>query len=214
MSNYISNLEKFKNYLKVVLTSIAIATSAIIQSEYTLLPNKKNISIILTTLLLLLGVEILLGVFSLLISRYSKLRMIILGNEYIEGMWFDRADDHFAIITITYNKGNYSVLGEVFDKKGKFLGNWNSEFSYFDKGIFKYFYKSNYNESVENNMGFCEYTFNNPKNERIPNQFSGYYIDIKNNSSKTRIFGEKLTKDITKKLNSHKNKTSWIKKIT
>jgi hypothetical protein len=213
MSNNISGLEKFKNHLKVIFTSIAIATSAIIQSEYALIPDKKSISVILTTLLLLFVVELLLVIVSLFISRFSKLRMWILGSEYIEGVWFDRADKHFAIITIVYNKGEYSVLGEVFDRDGTFLGNWNSDFSYFDKGIFKYIYKSNYGIRVENNMGFCEYTFNSSNNEKIPNQFSGYYIDIKNFSSKTRISGEKLTKEVSDKLTSNKNKSDWIRKM-
>jgi len=212
MNTKVSKLETVKKSVRFILTSIAIASSGILQSKINVLKDSRVLDVILLTATLLFFVEILMRIINELLENSLPLRKFLLHNEFIEGLWVDYSDQNFGIIKIDYSNNEFLVSGESYDKNLNFLGNWTSDTCYFDKGIFKYLHTSNYHENSQE-LGYSEYSFFNNNDNKYPNQFSGYFIDLTSKSSKIRVQGQRISDDKKKLLTTQKRKIEFLKRF-
>ncbi|MEM8559586.1 MAG: hypothetical protein AAGG50_17335 [Bacteroidota bacterium] len=125
-----------------IATGVATAVSIKIFTDQI---RSKKIAYSFATLMAISGLIVVNLLLRSVFESSTSVRKIILGNEYIEGYWFDTTSrdtvlEHGAVVTIEEDRGEYKLYGQSFLRNGKKLGTFNSTSSaYFDKNLmFKY----------------------------------------------------------------------------
>ena len=213
LKSKISKIESFKSVLKTVLVSIALVLSGFIQLVFFNTESENRIFwLLLIGVLLLIFIEIIAKIAENLIDSNSKLRKLILKEDFIEGVWIDITEiNTYAIINIKYDNGEYHLQGESYDEEGKLLGNWESISTWSSNCKLRCNYKGNYENQISEFDGINEFVFISA-NKSIPYQFSGYYIDIFEKNKSYRIRGERINENDLKEMKTIKGVVNFVKK--
>lgn len=151
-------------------------------------------------LVLFLGlIKLSSSLFSFFTERFTFIKKLILGSEYIEGIWLNKAKDTVGIIRIVYKDESYSIDGSQYNDDGKLLATWRSTTLKFDGNRLEYVYNTHYygTDNIGVTIGYAVYNFVRDLGSRVPFTFNGYFIDIDSSSKQHRFTSKKI---IDKKL--------------
>lgn len=212
LKSKVSKIESFNSILKTILVSIALVISGLIQLVF-FKPESENkiFWLLLTGAILLVLIEIIAKIAENLIDSNSKIRKLILREDFIEGLWIDITEiNTYAIINIRYKKGEYHLQGESYDENGRLLGNWESISTWSSNCKLRCNYKGNYENQISEFDGINEFVFVSANNS-IPFQFSGYYLDIFEENKSYRIRGERISDNYLKEMKTLKGVVNFVK---
>lgn len=133
--------------------------------------------------------------FSFFIERFTFIKKLILGSEYIEGIWLNKAKNTVGIIRIIFKDESYSIDGSQYDEEGILLATWRSTTLSFDGNKLEYVYNTHYygTDSISDTVGYSVYNFIRDLGSRIPHTYNGFFIDISNSSSQHHFISKKIT---------------------
>lgn len=153
------------------------------------------------------------------VNRSQRVRRVILGADFIEGVWFDvlhiNGELFCALITVYIRDGKYSVVGKQFDANGDLIVTWTSITSVFDGNTLHYLYRAHYNrlEPPEERQGISIWNFSRASGSRAPISFSGYFVDMVSGFRSEVFTGRKLNKSEVSDLENPTGEKDLISKL-
>lgn len=199
-----NKLKKINDYYKVLVGVVATLLTTLLNSTFSSINQNENLSNLIIITLMSSFIIILNILFDNLLDYSQLLRRLILGDEFIEGYWYDLSIDkesnklkHGVLILIEYSNYSYDVTGVTFDGSGERVATFKSTISHYnDRKLFlQYESHTRYQESgIE--VGINELSFDNP-----PTSYTGFYMDYGNNL-RYKIFGTKVTDKEIKEFNT------------
>lgn len=146
----------------------------------------------LLTLVTFLGLVVLIKCldypFAKGVEKSRKLRRMILGDAYIEGVWFNKVksgeENRYGLLNIEYQDESICVHGEQYDESGNLKSTWHSVMStYREKDLnLTYAYEANYflpagDKQVSTIQGISSIRFLKTPAGGSPNTYEGSYED-------------------------------------
>lgn len=137
------------------------------------------------------------------VDHSPRLRKLILGDDYIEGFWFNKVQlsttARFGLLRIIVTEGGVTVHGEQFDELGKLTATWESQMADYHNNTLRYAYLVKYigRPDTQDVYGFSDISFS--KVSGCPMQYSGRFQDISPNDETANTFtfvGFRLVNDI------------------
>lgn len=148
----------------------------------------KNNSAPLALLLLaaFVGLVVFVKLAQFLVTRWvdksPTLRRLILGDDYIEGFWFNKVQTHdaalFGLLRIKVTEGGVTVHGEQYDESGRLTATWDSQMAEYHNNTLQYAYLVKYvgRSDTQDVYGFSDISFS--KVTGCPGQYTGRFQDI------------------------------------
>jgi hypothetical protein len=139
-------------------------------------------------------------VFELVITRIFDhsiwMRRMILGDEYIEGVWIDRVidQDAFGVISIHVRDGALSMTGEQFRRDGRITATWDDYVANFSGNTLRAIYEApQFREGSPSEVhGFSTYVFHGVPG-KAPTYYSGLFADASHEGRRCQLQGFKVT---------------------
>jgi|GEM_PF-5420639 len=215
-------LEKFYNIVNIGLIVFMLFLEGEIRHfvEKTKLEHEHLIFIIVIAILIAFF-KFIEWLVELLVEKIASLRALILGDEYLEGVWCDRTTIdgkfYYAILSIMLKDGMYLINGSQYCSDGTEHHCWNTIASKFENPTIRFLYRSIYfNEQDKENepMGYSSYSFEKLNLHHCPTSYKGKYKDFGKNSIERSFKGVKiLKKDFLKNLRIPENQRSTVLEI-
>jgi len=178
MSNKIKN---FISWVDATFTSIIGVLSYFIINKLNILFKGQILSILATIIIVILFSKSIHYLITKLISESSKMRKLIMKNEYIEGVWMDIVMDKtditsYAIFSIVYENNQFINSGRIYNIEGDKIGSFTSHSTFYNSYKLNFMYEG-YAQNVKDkkSAGFGEYTFE--RNKKEPNELEGFIYD-------------------------------------
>jgi len=203
--NNIQKLENVSLYFGVFVGSILTNIS------YDYLKTHGLSDYLLTVILFLVlavSIQALSAMSRTIIKQSSWVRRIIVGDDYIEGIWVDVAEHNgsksYGLFIVRYVKNSFHVVGKEFDDQGQVIYDWQSINSSFDGDRLIYLYSTHtrLGHSVADNYGVSSLTFIRSGPNKFPKSATGYFIDAALNFRKVVTTAEKKSNHVFKTLNN------------
>jgi hypothetical protein len=146
--------------------------------------------------------------------RFSGLRKMILGKNWIEGDWievlYDKGKmDSIAILQIVYEKqGSYTLKGESYTLTGEYRGSFVTPNTTYheDERALRYSYSGKLKEALIAGTGVLEFKIK--ENEKVAEIFEGHLLD--NFHTKGATFKAEKIDDYTK-IDSLRSKKDFMR---
>jgi hypothetical protein len=134
------------------------------------------------------------------IERATWLKRLMFGEQWIEGVWFDEVvgHDHYALVTISFQKGEPHVHGEQFDIRGRVNTTWESTAAVLDGQTMRTIYRSPQfiGGELREISGYSTYVFQASPG-RCPEFYSGSFWDIERDGRQCQIRGHRIVDVLT-----------------
>jgi hypothetical protein len=114
-------LDKHIKQYQIFATTIVSALTTFILSVIEDRFKDKTVSNVVTTVVVVILSYVLGKIFESIIENNRSIRKFLLGDDFIEGYWYDEAKDlsHVTLYSIKFKNDNYVVEGESFNEMGK-----------------------------------------------------------------------------------------------
>lgn len=148
--------------------------------------NGKSPAPLLVTIFAFLGliafVKIAEAATVLAIERWRGFRRTILGDNYIEGIWFNKVPTTsplYGLLRIEIKDGSVGIDGEQYDRNGALTASWHSEMSKFDGDVLTYAYKATYSKHGQKHQvdGVSQISFAKASHSGVPQSYNGHFHD-------------------------------------
>jgi hypothetical protein len=200
----VHNYERFLEWVRILalFSAIFIADLIIKSLEHTKVPFAGAAA--LTGLLAIAAMHVIELLVTTTFDRAIWLRRVILGDEYIEGVWFDTVVGQglYGLITIHIRDGKITTTGEQFDRTGRITATWEDYVVTFEGRTLRGIYRApQFREGGPSEVyGFSTYIFSGLPG-KAPNSYSGFFADSSVEARKCQLKGLKITnKQILTKL--------------
>lgn len=217
-------MKKLNSFYKFIETVLIVVILAI---EGNIVECVKKSQLKEEWLILLVSVVLLIFIFKLLgwliekaVENSKRIRAIILGDDYIEGTWFDIVEiggyKFYGLLNITYKEGKIEQSGEQIATDGSPKNTWNTIASQYEGNTLTVIYRVNYfaEEIVEQRLGISTMDFSKPEKQFCPNTFSGTFYDMSKDFDTKSFRGFKVTNpDILFKLSNPESKPQATKEL-
>lgn len=126
------------------------------------------------------------------VDTSPQLRKLILGDDYIEGYWFNKVQTStsalFGLLRIIVTEAGVRVHGEQFDASGKLTATWESQMADYHNNNLRYAYLVKYvgRPDSQDIYGFSDISFS--KVSGCPMEYSGRFQDISPNDETANTF--------------------------
>jgi hypothetical protein len=152
------------------------------------------------------------------IERWRGLRRTILGDSYIEGVWFNKvpiASPLYGLLRIEIKGESVRVSGEQYDKHGANTAIWHSEMSKFDGSTLSYAYRATYSRHGEQHEvhGVSQISFGKVSRTGAPRSYNGHYHDSVGQQETCCFTGFRLEADIVDQLDKPTEKLPTVKQL-
>lgn len=137
------------------------------------------------------------------VDTSPRLRKLILGDDYIEGYWFNKVvmgnSVRYGVLRILATEGGVTVHGEQYDPTGKVTATWESQMADYHNNTLRYAYMVKYvgRTDSQDTYGFSDISFS--KVSGCPMQYAGRFQDISPNDETANTFtfvGFRVVNDI------------------
>jgi hypothetical protein len=198
-------MDRINNIQKFIVATISSITTGYFINLLSESIHNTNFIIFLSLLITIVIIGLLNYLVENLIDHSSRIRKMLLGDDYIEGYWYDITLGNnkemlwATLVHIYYDKGALKVNGLQYRESGDKVCVFKSTYAvYHDKTLF-FEYRSLTN-AIDNFVehGITQQLFENPAQA-----YTGFYIDY-TNSLRFLIHGIKVTKGELKKHNNLK----------
>ncbi len=141
---------------------------------------------VLVTLFAFLGliafIKVAEAVAEFAIERWRGLRRTILGDNYIEGVWFNKvplASPLYGLLRIEIKESSVRVSGEQYDHNGAMTATWHSEMARFDGSTLAYAYRATYSKHGQQYEvhGVSHISFAKASRTGAPRSYNGHFHD-------------------------------------
>jgi hypothetical protein len=200
-------LRRFNDIFRLLVATAISAGAAITLDRLEQLLKNRSVAWIVLLVAVAIAVFVLDQANETLLDHSAKLRRWLLGDQFIEGNWFDISIDrvkgsvhHGSFITIAWRGGEFIVNGIEFDPLGNRICTFRSTSTSLVANVLTFSYESHSDtfESVVE-IGIDQLQFDAP-----PQSYSGFYFDF----TKTvdfRVQGQKIDLDIAATYNHFQN---------
>lgn len=180
----IDDIVKFTQWSKTIITSVIGVLSGILIKSVTIAEGSFGVILIAVFILIIVISKIVEFVINLIISRSTRIRRLLLGQNFIEGYWVEGVIDiaeinrveSLALIKITFVDNRYSVSGESFALDNTLRGSFHSVYSDYKNFCLKYSYEGINSEHTDSKVvGNGELIFT--PNDTYPRRLTGNLID-------------------------------------
>ena len=184
------------------------------------LMNQNTRQPILITVFAFLGLVAFIKVFEeiakMLVERWQGLRRIILGDDYIEGIWFNKvpvSPPLYGLLRIAIRNNSVNVDGEQYDQHGALTASWHSEMAKFDGRTLRYGYKATYSKhgADQPSHGMSGISFS--KSSGVPLTYNGHFRDTAGNEEGRYFMGFRVADVIAKTLEEPLKKLPTIRDL-
>lgn len=208
-------LEKFYRFVNVVLVVIVLFLEA--QIVHCL--EKSGIHnfwllFVVTATLLIAFFKFGEWLVEKMIENLDWLKKLIIGDEYIEGLWIDKVEisgrNFYGLLIISMKDGVYKVNGSQYSDKATLQNRWITISSDFENYTLKTIYQTTYFDEakLEEPYGISSYNFQKTSLHGKPLIFSGTFYDVSRDFITKSFYGFKVTdKKVINKL-KHPDKTA------
>lgn len=155
-----------------------------------------------------------------LIKNSASIREFILGEDFIEGIWFDATVEDsnrtYGLFTNSYHGTEIEQNGELYSAECLPLNSWTSIASSYKEGTLILVYKVNYvqEEIIEQRLGILTISFAKTEKQKSPKTIIGTFYDVSENIKSKSFYGFKVTdKAILKELSHPETKRQAIRKL-
>jgi len=214
-------LENFYKNLNIILIVVVLSIEGIIIEKFKESRQESE------TLALLLGIVLLVLIFKFLglavekiVERSERIRELILGEDYIEGTWFDmieiEGEKYYGLYTNFYKDGEILQNGDQISADGVPTNSWKTIASQYDNGTLTMIYQVNYFEvnRVEQPYGILSISYSKTLAHKAPVAFTGTYYEMTKEFTTNSFRGFKIkNKNTLKKLNDPAKRTEAIKEL-
>jgi hypothetical protein len=143
----------------------------------------KSLLVIVAFLSLLASIKIFERLAETSIERWRWLRKSILGDNYIEGVWFNKVPTNpplYGLLRIELRDGSVGVEGEQYDQDATLTATWHSEMAHFDGSILTYAYRVIYVREGQSHeiQGISRISFAKVSQKGVPRSYNGHFQDI------------------------------------
>lgn len=137
------------------------------------------------------------------VEKSRRLRRLILGDDYIEGVWFNKIKSGNGnlngLVHIYFSEGDMRVSGEQYNEEGQLTATWHSTMSEYSEthAELSYAYKSNYFNAADPTKtstveGISKIRFIKAPMFGIPRTYEGTYEDNCPSQQKHIFLGKKI----------------------
>ena len=117
------------------------------------------------------------------VERWRWLRRTILGDNYIEGVWFNKVPTEpplYGLLHFEFRNGSVGVEGEQYNGQAILTATWHSEMAHFDGSILTYAYKVIYVREGQPHeiQGVSRISFAKVSRNGVPLSYNGHFQDI------------------------------------
>lgn len=189
--------QRFNNYARVALASVASAVAVLILDATSAFLKNRLLggvaAVLFVSILALVGSNIL----ETAVEKSIRMRRWIAEDDFIEGWWIDLADEptggshrHASIQQITYREGTFDVSGSSFLRSGERLATWSSVACHYSRRTLFVVYEAQ-TSLVGGGFerGLVQMQFDRP-----PTSYSGYLHDFSGQVIRS-LRGEKVSND-------------------
>lgn len=131
-----------------------------------------------------------------LFHRSMWIKQVLLGDEYIEGVWFDIVvgKNHYGLINIHICDGRIFIVGETFNTNGDVTATFEDYMVKFEGRTLRgAYYASHFNETTPMEVrGLSTYILSGNPGE-VPKYYSGFFNDIATHDNSGQVQGFKIT---------------------
>lgn len=179
--------------------------------------SSSSLVLIVAVLALMASIKICEWLADAAVERWSWLRRTILGDSYIEGVWFNggSADKQvFGLLRIAFRDGKVIVEGEQYDGNGSLTATWHCDMAEFDGSTLRYAYEVIYAHKFSHEIhGTSRLSFAKVSGSGIPRSYNGYFQDIGPEGAVCFTGFRVESGDILKKLETPEGKISAVKTL-
>lgn len=178
---------------------------------------------VLVTVLAFLGliaaIKLAEAVADFAVERWRGLRRTILGDSYIEGVWFNKvpiASPLYGLLRIEIKEGSMRVEGEQYDQTGSMTATWHSDMAQFDGSILTYAYKVIYAKVGQQQEipGISRISFAKASHSGVPRSYNGHFQDIAGNEVTCCFTGFRIEdKQTIQRLETPAEKQNAVKQL-
>jgi hypothetical protein len=204
-------LHKLRDWWRTTIASVSVLLGILIHRSVETVPLQVQFVVGLVVLgIVIHSSEIML---STILDNARWLRKAVLGDRFVEGLWFevvhDQPEDHNsrikygALITIKFDDGELSISGDVYDAaSGMPVGAFTSRRVAFEEEL-TYVYDQVMREQVAmRQVGFGLLFFASGTGR--PSSFNGYFVDP-NFPRPLGVYGKRVHDSVADKLTSDDN---------
>ena len=153
------------------------------------------------------------------IERWRGLRRTILGDSYIEGVWFNKVpleNPLYGLLRIEIRDGSVRVDGEQYDQHGALTASWHSEMARFDGSVLTYAYKATYSRHGKEHEahGVSRISFAKASHSGVPQTYNGHFHDTAGNQEPCCFTGFRIEALIREALEKPVEKAYALKQLT
>lgn len=194
--DYMGQYKRFIEWVRLLslFSAVFIADLILRHLEHTKIPFLASAAFIGLMVIATMHVMELLA--TTVFERLGFVRRFVLGDDCIEGMWFDNVvgEDLFGLITIQFRDGGISISGEQYDAAGKITATWENYVVAFEGCTLRAIYRApQFRGGVPSEVyGFTTYVFTG-RPGKPPSFFSGFFADISGESRKCQLRGFRIT---------------------
>lgn len=217
-------LQNFYNYLDTILMVIILYVEGLVVKTFEETFFKNNLLVFLCTIFFFVAIfklaEWLIG--KVLIGKSEFFRKVILGEDFVEGTWFDMIVNSdtgaktFGLSTNTMKDENIYQNGEQFSADGSPLNIWGTIASQLIENTLTIVYRVNYFDEkiVEQRLGIRTISYSKTAKQKRPNTFIGVLYDMSGKFYTKSYYGFKVTeKEILKELANPQTKREALRKL-
>jgi hypothetical protein len=147
-------------------------------------------------------------------ERIWVVRRFFLGDEHIEGAWFDNVvgKEQFGMFAIHFRDGRLFISGEQYDATGKVTATWEDYLVGFEGRTLHACYRAPQFSDKEPSevYGFTKYVFGG-KPGKPPTFFSGFFADLSGECRSCQLRGFRITdRNLLERLNMPESRSHAI----
>ncbi|WP_283637161.1 hypothetical protein [Aquaticitalea lipolytica] len=201
-------MEKLSNIQKFFLATISSITTGYFINILSGLSDNTSLLIFLALVLTIIIIGIINYFIESIFENSAWVRKLILGNDYIEGYWYDLTIEKdnsvkwATMLHIFYENGELMVSGSGYYPNGEKVAVFKSTYLNYKDKTLVFEYKS-LTTAVTN---FIELGINQLMFETPPTTYTGFFIDY-TNSLRFIVHGTKVTKEDFIKFKKFSNDT-------
>ena len=124
------HIKQYQIFAATIVSALTTFILSVVGDKF----KDKTVSNVITTVVVVILSYILGKLFETIIENSKIIRKTLLGDDFIEGYWYDEAKDmnHVTLYCIKFKNDSYMVEGESFNEMGKSFSTWKSEVSIYD----------------------------------------------------------------------------------
>jgi hypothetical protein len=152
------------------------------------------------------------------IERWRGLRRTILGDNYIEGVWFNKVPINsplYGLLRIEIKDSSVRISGEQYDRNGAMTATWHSEMARFDGSILSYAYRATYSQHGQEQEvhGVSQISFAKVSRTGEPRSYNGHYHDSVGQQQTCCFTGFRLDANTIEMLDKPTEKLPAVKQL-